>query len=115
MNLSRAWDCVQERFLAGLLIAHHRAVRWSLARRAIYLCGSFLIPVVLIWRIAPGAWRTVQRKGLPWMTFPVIVAGMIIKAVGEFAGYAGFPRDAAEREMHEYEMHKLAYVSRAEW
>jgi hypothetical protein len=113
VNVSRPWDWVRERFLAGLLIGHHRALRWSLARRVIYLCGSFLIPFVLTWRIAPGTWRTVRRKNLPSMTIPAIVVGMTIKAAGEFAGYAGFFGDA-QRQMLEYEVHKLAYAGSAQ-
>jgi hypothetical protein len=109
VNVSRPWDWMRERFLAGLLIGHHRAQRWSPLRRVIYLCGSPLIPFVLTWRIAPGAWRCVRRKNLPWMTIPTIVAGMTIKAAGEFAGYAGFLGDA-QRQMLEYEVHKLAYA-----
>jgi len=33
-----------------------------------------------------------------------------VKSAGEFAGYAGFPAGSWERQMHEYEVHKLAYA-----
>jgi len=112
VNVSRPWDWVRERFLAGLLIGHYRARRWSLARRVTYVCGSLLIPFVLTWRVAPGAWRTVRQKNLPWMTIPAILVGMTIKAAGEFGGYAGFFGNA-QREMLEYEVHKLAYAGSA--
>jgi len=112
VNVSCAWDWVRERFLAGILIGNHRAQRWSFARRLTYVCGSLLIPLVLTWRVAPSAWRTVRRKSLPWMIIPAILVGMTIKAAGEFAGYAGFFGNA-QREMLEYEVHKLAYAGGA--
>lgn len=114
VNVSRPWHWVRERFLAGMLIASHRARRWSLARRLAYIPGSLLIPIVLTWRVVPGIWSTVRKKRLPLATIPMIVIGMIIKSAGEMAGYAGLSSDAAERGMHEYEVHKLAYIGRGQ-
>lgn len=110
VNVSRPWDWVVERFLAGIVIGAHRAAQWPLSRRLVYIGGSFLIPVVLTWRILPGLWKTVRQRRLPAVTIPAILAGMIVKAAGEMAGYAGLSTAAAERRMHEYEVHKLAHV-----
>jgi hypothetical protein len=35
---------------------------------------------------------------------------MVVKAIGEFAGYAGVPAEHADERMTEYEVHKLAYA-----
>ena len=110
VNVSRPWHWVKERFVAGLVIASSRVTHWSLVRRAAYIPGSILIPIVLFWRIMPGVLGTVRKKRLPWATIPVIVAGMIIKAAGEMAGYAGLGSRAAVREMHKYEIYRFAYV-----
>ena len=113
VNVAPLADWVRERYVAGMLIASHRAQRWSLARRLFYIAASPLIPVVLTRRVLPGTWQTVRRLGLPLMTVAAVVFGMIAKAAGELLGYAGWTVDAAERQMHEYEMHKLAYAAPA--
>ena len=47
---------------------------------------------------------------MPWRTIPLLLLGEFIKTAGELAAYLGFSGDSAERAMHEYELHKLAYV-----
>jgi hypothetical protein len=111
-NVSRPTDWVKERFIAGLLIASHRARRWTLWRRLAYVAGSFLIPIVLTWRIMPGFWKVTTQQRLSLLTIPAIILGMIIKSSGEMIGYAGCPVNKAERGMHEYEVHKLNYIVR---
>ena len=112
-NVSPLSDWAKERFAAGILIANSRAQRWSLARRLFYILASPLIPAVLCWRVVPGVWRTVRRKGLPFSIVLWIVIGMIIKGLGELAGYAGVGVGSWHRLMHEYEVHRLAYVGPA--
>jgi hypothetical protein len=113
LNVARLPHWVKERFVAGILIANHRSRRWPPGRRALYILGSPLIPLVLFRRVLPGAWATVRRRRLPLMTIPLIAFGMAVKAAGELAGYAGAPVEGAERVMHEYEVHKLSYAGQA--
>jgi hypothetical protein len=40
-----------------------------------------------------------------------IIVGLFIKAAGEMAGYAVVSIDRAERQMHEYEMHKVNFAA----
>jgi hypothetical protein len=112
VNVARPWHWVEERYLAGVLIGGHRSRRWSLPRRALYILASPLIPLVLFRRVLPGSWATVRRKRLPLSTIPLIGVGMALKAAGELAGYGGVSVKDAERRMHEYEVHKLAYAGR---
>lgn len=112
-NVARPWDFVRQRFVNGLVLAAHRARPWPVSKRLVYIAGSFLIPVVLIWRILPGVWGTVRRKRLPLATIPAIVAGMIIKSAGELAGYAGAPAESADRWVLEFEVHKMLYAGRS--
>lgn len=114
LNVARPVAFVRERFVAGVLIGANRARRWSLARRVVYMGGAPLIPVVLLARVLPGLRETIRRVRLPLMTVPLMVLGIVLKAAGEFVGYAGASGDASEREMHEYEIHKLAYAARKE-
>ena len=62
VNATKLWVMVRIRFFAGALIGAQRARRWTWMRRLMYVVGSPLIPVVLVWRArsnirfgAPGA------------------------------------------------------------
>ena len=61
-NVSGFFEWVRQRFLTGLMIASRRVQRWSILRRMVYIGGSFLIPVVLISRILPGAWSMAREQ-----------------------------------------------------
>ena len=112
VNVAPLGHWMRERILAGLLIANHRSGRWSLGRRIVYFFGSPLLPLVFIARVLPGVRRTVSAKSLPVSVLFWIAFGMTIKSFGEMAAYAGWPVDSAEKEMHEYEVHKLKYAGR---
>ena len=112
VNVAPLRHWIRERILAGMLIANHRASRWSLARRIVYFFGSPLLPLVFIARVLPGVRRTVSAKNLPVSVLFWIALGMSIKSIGEIVAYAGWPVDGAEKEMHEYEVQKLKYAGR---
>jgi len=109
VNVTRPGDWVRERFVSGWVIASHRAKRWSLARRLVYVGGSVLVPAVLMWRVLPGIWQSVRSRSLPPATIPAMVAAAILKSIGELCGYAGGAAAYAEYHMQEYEVHKLRY------
>jgi hypothetical protein len=104
---------LKERYTAGLLIANHRSRQWPLHRRALYVIGSPLIPLVLSKRVLPGIWHTARKKRLPLSTALWVGIGMTVKSVGELAGYLGASPNRADRLMHEYEVHKLKYAGDA--
>ncbi|MBZ5652044.1 MAG: glycosyltransferase family 2 protein [Acidobacteriia bacterium] len=111
VNVTRLMDSVRERFVAGWVVASHRAQRWSLARRLVYVGGSIFIPAVLLWRVLPGVWQTVRHRHLPAATIPAMVTAAILKSIGELCGYVGGEANYAEHYMQEYEVHKLAYLA----
>jgi len=111
INISRPKDFACERFVAGWVIASNRAQRWSLARRLVYVGGSALIPAVLMWRVLPGAWKNIRSRHLPVATVPAMIAGAILKAIGELCGYVGGKPTYAAHQMEEYEVHKLKYLA----
>ena len=109
-NVNRVSHWMRERFVAGWVIAAHRAQRWTVARR-LFIGGSVFIPPLLVWRVLPGVWQNLRRKEVPLTAVPAIMLAAIVKTVGEVCGYAGITATQAERHMHEYEMHKLAYLA----
>jgi hypothetical protein len=112
VNVATLEHWIKERFAAGILIASSRSHRWPLGRRAFYALASPLIPAVLCWRILPGCWTRIRQGGLPLSTILWIAFGMVVKAAGELAGYLGASLKGWHRQMHEYELHKLAYAGR---
>jgi hypothetical protein len=84
---------------------------WSAWRRVVYVCGSPLIPPVVLTR-SLGAVRAVRRtQSLPVATYPAMIAATIVSAVGETIGYAGGSAAPGEAAMTEYEVHKLPHTS----
>jgi glycosyl transferase family 2 len=103
----RNW--ILNRLLGGNLVATNRSRHWPVTRRAVYIGGSFLIPVVLLRRLLPGLRQTLQNQPAPRGTLTAIIVGLALRAVGEALGYAGLLGDYSARGMHEYEVHKLKY------
>ncbi len=112
-NVARPGAWIHERFVAGLLIAEERARAWPLWRRLGYLVASPLIPFVLLYRTLPGIAATASTERIPRFTLPLVVFGMFVKAAGEMCGYAWASPRRAAIAMHEYEVHKLAYLGRS--
>lgn len=115
LNVSgRPLDWIDERYLAGHLVAAARARSWSWGRRLLYLCGSPLLPVLYLSRVRAGIRLQRRQRALPPGTFALLLAGAMIKAAGEAVGYARSSRpDDADGRMREYELHKSAYASSA--
>ena len=111
LNVSQPLAWVSERFLCGLLIAGQRAQRWSFLRRLAYVCGSPLIPVVVLTRLMAGVRLARRTARLPWGTLPGLVAAAVVAAAGEMVGYACGVGHAANQRMTEYELHKRRYIS----
>jgi hypothetical protein len=113
LNVARLKPWMEERFVAGILIAWHRSADWSPARRLVFVCGSPLIPVVLMLRTLTGVRATLRRQRLPAATIPAMIMGSVLKASGEMIGYARWAGEAsAEGRMTEYELHKISYARR---
>jgi Glycosyltransferase like family 2 len=109
-NVDRLGHWIGARFAAGWVVASERLHLWSWARRLVYVGGSVLIPFVVIWRIIPGVRRSARHQHLPVATLPALMLAAIVKAMGELCGYAGGAVTRVEHRMHEYEMHRLAFL-----
>jgi hypothetical protein len=112
LNVARLGPWVRERFFSGILVAGRRAQRWSALRRLVYLCGSPLIPAVLLSRLRPALAMSLRRHGLPRGTIPAVIAGTIISTLGEVVGYAWGVGTSTEGGMVELELHKVRYAGR---
>ncbi len=109
-NVTGPSDWFWNRLLGGNLIATNRSRQWSVAKRLVYIGGSFLIPAVLLQRLLPGIRRTRQSQPLPPGTLLAIVLGLVLRGAGEALGYAGLLGDYSACGMHSYELHKLNYA-----
>lgn len=112
LNVGRLGPYVHEKLLAGFILGSLRAARWPWWRRLLYILGSPLIALVLVARLREPARRIGRARRLPLGTRPMIVAGAVLRAVGEAVAYAGAAPASAEARMTEIELHKVAYASR---
>jgi hypothetical protein len=113
LNISRPGAWLWERFLAGLLTAGQRAERWPWHKRLLYLAASPLIPVVILSKTRKGLRQARRQARLPAGTVPWLIVGAVVSALGELVGYARGAGSTAVRQMTEYELHKVRYVSPA--
>ena len=111
VNVSSPGAWLPERFFYGRAFAALRAQRWSRARRLTYaaafpaIVGAFLAQSVR--RTAgPGWWR-----GVPRLTIPALVMGVVAWAAGEALGYLSGGR--SEARGCEYEVNRRLYVARS--
>jgi hypothetical protein len=104
---------IDERYLSGLLVGSYRRNRWSMYRRVLYAFASPLIPVVLLRRTAGPVRVALRHKRLPPLTIPALVAGAVVRTVGEVVGYLAGARAHEVDRMEEYELHKVKYTATA--
>ena len=100
-----------ERFLSGRVVGANRGRRWSRARRGAYFLASPLIPFVLLYRARDAVSLLLRQRSMPRGSLTAIVAGVIVRTVGEAMGYVGGITAAEETRMEEYELHKLRNVA----
>ncbi|MCP9818865.1 glycosyltransferase [Synechococcus sp. Cruz-9H2] len=111
VNIAQPRTWIDERMLTGHLVAAHRTRIWGAGWRLVYLLASPLIALVLFRRVLPGAWLTIRRQRLSPLLLLWILAGMVLRAWGEFLGYLGLSATDGERRMQDYELHKLDYAA----
>jgi hypothetical protein len=106
-NVSRSLrQWADERYLSGLLVGANRK-----NRRVLYALASPLIPIVLLRRTAGPVRAALRNTRLPPLTIPALVAGAVVRTVGEVVGYLVGARVDEEHRMEEYELHKMKYTA----
>jgi hypothetical protein len=110
-NVSKRVWWVEQRYLAGLLVATSRAARWSLPKRLLYIFGSPLIPAKVLSRLGPPVKLLRRERRLPTGTLAALVIGAVVRTAGEVVGYVRGAGPGAQPRMDEYELHKLDFTS----
>jgi hypothetical protein len=114
VNVSRPGSWLVERLNAGQAYAGVRAESWPLWRRAVYVVGSPLIPLVRARRVLRDIRRTGRSAELLPRILPALTVGLVVSALGELAGYAVGPGNA-QRRIGEMELHRRAHVRSGDW
>jgi hypothetical protein len=112
VNVSRVWDVAVVEFHNYKALAGNRVRdgHWSLARRAAYVVGSPLIPLVRGGR----AVRELRRRGLARrllpMILPTLAIGLIAGTAGEVLGFSIGAGDSPRRRVT-FELDRLSHVN----
>jgi hypothetical protein len=109
-NVSQPKWWVEQRFLAGVLVASARRKRWSLRKRLLYVAASPLIPGVIVYRLRHAIRRLRETGALPRGAIAAVIVGALIRTAGEVVGYVSGARPHAQSRMDHYELHKLAFT-----
>lgn len=90
-NASRVSSFLRFRFWVGRTYGASRASRerWSPLRRALYVLGSPLIPLIHLRLMWPWIRRCDREYRLLPRVLPALKAGLVAHAAGEVAGYVG--------------------------
>lgn len=110
-NVERFRNWVEQRFLAGVLVAASRNKRWPVSRRLLYVVASPFIPAVILYRLRNTVRCLLRAPGMPVTVIPALVLGTIVRTTGEVVGYIRGSRPHDQPRMDHYEIHKLAFTS----
>ncbi|HWP71324.1 MAG TPA: hypothetical protein VNM36_09495, partial [Gemmatimonadaceae bacterium] len=72
-----------------------------------------LIAVVMLSRLRTPL-RAVRSRQLPHGTIPALVAGVMLRTLGEAVGYIRGASREDESQMEDYELHKLKHIVHAD-
>ena len=110
-NVERFRDWIEQRFILGVLVAASRRRRWTMSRRLVYVAGSPLIPLVILYRLRSTVRSLLARGTLPARAVPALVLGTVVRTAGEALGYLRGAKPHHQPRMDEYEIHKLSFTS----
>ena len=110
-NVSRPRAWLAQRFVTGRVLGASRARRWSAARRLLYLCGSPLIPAVILRRLSAPVRQVLRSRRVPAGTLPALALGAVASAAGETVSYLLGGGPELVRRSDEYELFKLRYTA----
>ena len=97
-------------FHTGRVFAATRAQGWSIPRRLFYAACSPLIPAVRFSRIIGQLKGSDSSHNLPRGTFPTLVIGLLVSALGEMLGYA-LGTGEAKQKLADLEFHRIRHIS----
>lgn len=112
VNPSTLGSTASLRFDAGRLYAARRAAdeRWSAVKRAAYVVGGPLIPLLRFKRLRSELPRGRRPRGATGPIEPGLLLGLAFDAAGQMAGYAFGPGGAPGR-LAVFEMDRMRHVT----
>ena len=109
LNVTSRSSWLRERWVGGRTFAALRARPWSVARRAGYVLGAALIPLVRAHRILRDVHRVDPTGRLARRIAPALGLALVVSAAGELWGYLTGGSD--EARLFEMELHKARYLA----
>jgi hypothetical protein len=94
LNFSRLSSSIGLRFNAGRSFAAHRTMGWPTRRRAMYVAGGLLIPLVRLVRISRMLRTSREYSWLFPRILPALCTMLLADGLGELTGYLAGPGDA---------------------
>ncbi len=113
VNFSKLSAVIKAQFLNGRLFASTRIKKISTASRMIYVLGAPLIPFVRLWYIFRNASQPGRSKGQFFKVLPVILLGLLMDGLGQFAGYV-FGQGDTNKSFLCFEFHRNQYLAKKE-
>lgn len=112
VQVSRFGTLVRQELINQMIYADARAnvLAWSPARRAIYVFGSPLIPVLRTARSVRRIFETGRARLLLPQVLPFLLVATASGAVGEALGYMFRPPEKFRRDRLEIELNRYSFV-----
>lgn len=113
LNFSRLAPSLKLRFNAGRSFAGHRTMDWAFAKRAIYILGAPLIPLVRFARVIRMIRASTTYSWLFPRIVPLLILVLIVDGFGELVGYVTGPGNAA-KVLGTIEFNRLRFMNDAD-
>ena len=110
LNFSRVRSALKLRFHAGRSFAGHRTMGWSGSKRAGYIFGAPLIPLVRLARILGMVRSSSTYSWLFPRVVPMLALYLLVDGFGELIGYVSGPGGAA-RVLGEIEFKRARFMN----
>jgi glycosyltransferase involved in cell wall biosynthesis len=88
------WRFFRRRFLHGRYFAARRSRDFTAVQRMIRVCGSCVVPFVLLKRTARRVWRNCRHRTKFLTVLPIVASFLVAWAAGEGIGYLQGPAGA---------------------
>lgn len=112
LNFSRWGPSLDLRLHASRNYAGYRRQEFSAVRRAAYIVGAPLIPLVRLIRICRLVGNSPHRSLLP-RVIPALIVNLVVSAFGEFLGYLAGPGSSTDY-LGQIEFDRLRFMSESD-
>ncbi len=113
LNFSRVPASLKLRFNGGRSFAGHRTIGWSATKRAGYILGAPLIPVLRLMRIVQMIRSSPTYGYLFPRVLPMLALSLVFDGFGELVGYIVGPGQSA-RVLGSIEFDRYRYMNEAD-